>query len=214
MDFEVGYVKGAVCQLLLLLASVRDEWMSRSIGGMILTGENWSIGRKTLYNVGGRWMNEYGTLVEWYWQGKAEELPRKPCLSAKFFIKPHAYRRGGRSLVSWNLFYLLLLFMMSVFILPFYLIYVSSFLSIPCSHCPDWYSCAQTESAEDWEVFLCYTSTLSTLSIYFFISINFTTRTVIRLHGFEWFVDFEEWMVKNVGGSVRDKPYRRNWSPL
>ena len=24
---------------------------------MILTGENWSIGRKTLYSVGGRWMN-------------------------------------------------------------------------------------------------------------------------------------------------------------
>jgi len=25
---------------------------------------------KTLYSVGGRWMNEYGALVEWYWQGK------------------------------------------------------------------------------------------------------------------------------------------------
>jgi len=24
--------------------------------GMILTGENWSTGRKTLYSVGGRWM--------------------------------------------------------------------------------------------------------------------------------------------------------------
>jgi hypothetical protein len=30
---------------------------------------NWSTGRKTLYSVGGRWMNEYGALVEWYWQG-------------------------------------------------------------------------------------------------------------------------------------------------
>ena len=28
-----------------------------SNGGMILTGETWSIGRKTLYSVGGRWMN-------------------------------------------------------------------------------------------------------------------------------------------------------------
>ena len=33
-----------------------DEWVW-SNGGMILTGENWSTGRKTLYSVGGRWMN-------------------------------------------------------------------------------------------------------------------------------------------------------------
>ena len=31
---------------------------------MILTGENGSTGRKTLYSVGGRWMNEYGAMVE------------------------------------------------------------------------------------------------------------------------------------------------------
>jgi len=48
-----------------------DEWVW-SNGGMILTGENWSTGRKTLYSVRGRWMNEYGAMVEWYWQGKAE----------------------------------------------------------------------------------------------------------------------------------------------
>ena len=46
------------------------EWVW-SIGGMILTGET---GRKTLYSVGGRCMNEYGAMVEWYWQGKSEEL--------------------------------------------------------------------------------------------------------------------------------------------
>ena len=50
-----------------------DEWVW-SNGGMILTGENWSTGRKTLYSVGGRWMNEYGAMVEWYWQGKTEVL--------------------------------------------------------------------------------------------------------------------------------------------
>ena len=80
-----------------------NEWVW-SIGGMILTGEtevlgekhytvwvvdqwmsvehwwndtdrgNWSAGRKTLYSVGGRWMNECGALVEWYWQGKREVL--------------------------------------------------------------------------------------------------------------------------------------------
>jgi len=53
-----------------------NEWV-RSNGGMILTGENWNIGRKTLYSVGGRWKNEYGAMVEWYWQGKAEDLGEK-----------------------------------------------------------------------------------------------------------------------------------------
>jgi len=53
-----------------------DEWVW-SNGGMILTGENWSTGRKTLYSVGGRWMDEYGAMVEWYWQGKTEVLGEK-----------------------------------------------------------------------------------------------------------------------------------------
>jgi hypothetical protein len=53
-----------------------NKWVW-SIGGMILTGENWSAGRKTLYSVGGRWMNEYGALMEWYWQGKTEVLGEK-----------------------------------------------------------------------------------------------------------------------------------------
>jgi len=48
-----------------------------SNGGMVLTGENWSTGRETLYSVGGRWMNVYGALVEWYWQGKTEVLREK-----------------------------------------------------------------------------------------------------------------------------------------
>ena len=38
---------------------------------------NWSTGRKTLYSVGGRWMNEYGAMVEWYGQGKTEVLREK-----------------------------------------------------------------------------------------------------------------------------------------
>jgi len=44
---------------------------------MILIGENWSSWRKALYIVGGRWMNEYGAMVEWYWQGKTEVLGEK-----------------------------------------------------------------------------------------------------------------------------------------
>jgi len=81
-----------------------NEWVW-SNGGMILTGENWSTGWKTLYTVGGRWMsveqwwndtyrgklkywekniiqsgwrmNEYGAMVEWYWQGKTEVVGEK-----------------------------------------------------------------------------------------------------------------------------------------
>jgi len=49
-----------------------DEW-AWSNDGMLLTGENWSTGRKT----SGRWMNEYGAMVEWYWQGKTEVLVEK-----------------------------------------------------------------------------------------------------------------------------------------
>jgi len=44
---------------------------------MILTGENWSTGRKTLYSFGGRWMDEYEAMVEWYWQWKTEVLVEK-----------------------------------------------------------------------------------------------------------------------------------------
>jgi len=57
-------------------AWVVDEWVWRN-GGMILTGENWSAGRETLYSVGGRWMNEYRAMVEWYWQGKTEVMGEK-----------------------------------------------------------------------------------------------------------------------------------------
>ena len=53
-----------------------NEWVW-SNGGMILTGENCSTGKKTVYSVGGRWMNEYGAMVEWYWQGKTEVLGEK-----------------------------------------------------------------------------------------------------------------------------------------
>jgi len=35
-----------------------------SNGGLILKGETLSTGRKTLYSMGGRWMDEYGAVVE------------------------------------------------------------------------------------------------------------------------------------------------------
>ena len=56
-----------------------------SNGGVILTGENWSTGRKTLYSVGGRWMNEYGAMVEWYWEVNTKPFRTIFCTSAIFF---------------------------------------------------------------------------------------------------------------------------------
>jgi hypothetical protein len=53
-----------------------NEWIW-SNGGMILTGENWSTGRKTLYSVGGRWMSEYGAMVG-YWRRENEILGESP----------------------------------------------------------------------------------------------------------------------------------------
>jgi len=54
-----------------------DEWVW-SNGGMLLTGENWSTGRKkSLYSVGGRWMDECRAMVEYYWQATTEVLEEK-----------------------------------------------------------------------------------------------------------------------------------------
>jgi len=53
-----------------------DEWLWDN-GGMILTGEDWSTGRKILYSVSGRWMNVYEAMVEWYWEGITEVLEEK-----------------------------------------------------------------------------------------------------------------------------------------
>jgi hypothetical protein len=77
-----------------------NEWVW-SIGGMILTGDKRSTGRKTLYSVCGRWMNEYGALVEWYWQG----VGRKSCHC--FYQKTHTKWPG----VFFFVFYFLSVFM-------------------------------------------------------------------------------------------------------
>jgi len=47
-----------------------NEW---SNGAMILTGENLSTGRKTLYSVGGIWMNKYGA-----WNDTDRGKPKYP----------------------------------------------------------------------------------------------------------------------------------------
>ena len=66
------------------LSSTRWRWVWNNVG-MILTGENWSTGRKPSCSVGGRWMTEYGALVEWHWQGKLK-CWRTTCSSAIFSI--------------------------------------------------------------------------------------------------------------------------------
>ena len=70
-----------------------NEWVW-SNGGMILTGENWSTGRKTLFSVGGGWMDEYGAMVEWYWQGKTELLVQN---ALKVPLRFSTYWRGAVS---------------------------------------------------------------------------------------------------------------------
>jgi len=54
-----------------------NEWMSMEQWWNDTDRGNWSTGRKTLYSVGCRWMNEYGAIVEWYWRGKNGVLGEK-----------------------------------------------------------------------------------------------------------------------------------------
>jgi hypothetical protein len=49
---------------------VVDAWMRMEEWWNDTDRGNWRTGRKTLYSVGGGWMNEYGAMVKWYWQGK------------------------------------------------------------------------------------------------------------------------------------------------
>ena len=52
---------------------VVDGWVW-SNGGMVLAGENWST-REKHYTAS--LVDEYGAMVEWYWQGKTEVLGEK-----------------------------------------------------------------------------------------------------------------------------------------
>jgi len=74
-----------------------DEWVW-SNGGMILTGENWNTGRKTLYRFGGRWMNEYGAMVEWYWQEKTEVLGDKDYI--ELLVMDESVRSNGGMILT------------------------------------------------------------------------------------------------------------------
>ena len=76
-----------------------DEWVW-SNGGMILTGGNWSTGRKTLYSVGGGWMNQYGAMVEWYypvenWSTVEKSVPMPLCPPPMW----HGITRGSNHVI-------------------------------------------------------------------------------------------------------------------
>ena len=74
-----------------VLNCIWDEWewrnggTERGTGVLVLTEGlecwywqgDWSTGGETLYSVCGRWMNGYGAMVEWCWQGKTEVLGEK-----------------------------------------------------------------------------------------------------------------------------------------
>jgi len=183
------------------------EW---SFDGMILTGETEVLGEKHYRASVTCRMNECGALVKWYWQEKAEDLWENPVPVPD--SSPYLTFIDVGSIFGLLEFVLpsspsLLRFLDVCCFFPLHFVCLFFFLSIPYLHCPDWFSCAQTEGAKDWGGFLYDTSTLwvgfpFTCLLVFIL----TTRTVIRLHGFELFGDFEEWMVKNLEGSVRDKP--------
>ena len=54
----------------ILECVLQVDWCVWSNGGMLLTGEYWSTGRKKVYSMCDRWLKEFGEIVEWYWQGK------------------------------------------------------------------------------------------------------------------------------------------------
>ena len=69
----------------LYAAWVVDEWMSMEQWWDDTDRVNWSTGRKTLCSVGGRWMNECGAVVEWYWQGKLKYWEKNFVLGEKLY---------------------------------------------------------------------------------------------------------------------------------
>ena len=79
-----------------------DGWVWIN-GGRILTGENWSTGRKTLYSVGGIWMDECGSMVEGYWEGKTE-VRGKNIIQRGWYMNGWVWSNGGMILTgeNWN----------------------------------------------------------------------------------------------------------------
>ena len=59
-------------------ASVVDEWMSMEHWWNDSDRANWNTGRRTLYSLGGSWINDYGALVGWYWQGETGLFGKTP----------------------------------------------------------------------------------------------------------------------------------------
>jgi hypothetical protein len=53
------------------------------------------------YSVGDRWMNDYGALVKWYWQGETEVLGEKPVPQHLVHHKSHKVR--GLQVGEWDM---------------------------------------------------------------------------------------------------------------
>jgi len=58
-------------------AWVVDGWMNMEQWWNDIDRGKLKYSEKTLYSMGGRRRDEYGAMVEWYWQGKTEELGKK-----------------------------------------------------------------------------------------------------------------------------------------
>ena len=56
---------------------VVDEWMNMEQWWNDTDRGKQKYWEKTLYSVSGRWINEYGVMVEWYRQEKSEQLGEK-----------------------------------------------------------------------------------------------------------------------------------------
>jgi len=102
-------------------AWVVHGWIWRN-GGMLITGEDWSTGKKILYTVGGRWMDMeqwwndtdrgklkyweknilqfecwmdgYRAKVEWHWQGKLKYWEKN-------IIRRRWWMDGYGAMVEW-----------------------------------------------------------------------------------------------------------------
>jgi len=54
-----------------------DGWMSMEQWWNDTDKGKMNYWEKNIIQCGGKWMNEYGAMVEWYWQGKTEVLGEK-----------------------------------------------------------------------------------------------------------------------------------------
>ena len=79
-----------------------DGWVWGN-GGKILSGQNWKTGRTKLYNVGRRWIEEYGAIVKGIERVKLKYW-EKNILQCGWLKDGWLCTKGGMLLIgeSWN----------------------------------------------------------------------------------------------------------------